>query len=189
MQSSLHKMMHGDSIPNLKQTNIGNGGNGGNGGNVSLEPYATETQLSSHMSAMKPSCVIDFNGRLSTRESIKALNSMKIDLGEHQIDDLERNSMLDYLKQHHYYLMLLSKKELLNRIILTKWDGDVEASNLFWTTLESSLESHLLTIEEVSGELEAYKSFFDLEKLSKIRKVLFRHYQARRQRTFKLKAV
>ena len=86
---------------------------------------------------------------------------MRIDLGEYQIDDLERNSMLDYIKQHHYYLMLQSKKELLNRITLTKWDG----------------------------ELEAYKSFFDLGKLSKIRTVLFRHYQARRQRTFKLKAV
>ena len=138
---------------------------------------------------MKQRCVVSFNGSLSTREAIKVLNIMRIDLGEYQVDDLERNSLLEYIKQQHYYLMLLSKRELLNRITLTTWEGDVEVSKLFWTALETSLESHLLTIEEVSGELEAYKSFFDLKKLSKVRRVLFRQYQPRRQRTFKHKAV
>ena len=91
---------------------------------------------------MRTRCRVDFNSSLSTREAVKVLSVMRLDLEEEKVDDLLREALLECIKSVHLNQLIRSKLEILKRILLTNWIGGDETCSRFRTAISNTMEDH-----------------------------------------------
>ena len=138
---------------------------------------------------MRTRCRVGFNSSLSTREAVKVLSMMRLEMEEEIVDDTLRKALLDCIKSIHLNQLIRSKLEILQRISLTDWIGGVETSSRFRVAIGNTMEDHRVTLIETEAEAEAFKCIFNTRKIGRMEVLFSGYFNAWKSRAFKRKSL